>query len=127
MPQPNVRPPDQRHRRWLSPAALARRFAYLDAIDRRCDAMDRKCIGQVAKVEFEVRDVDPATGKPTGDVYTVKSCTRHRRMFEDAPSRYVLISVRELPPGVPLTKAQRDRLLTDAADTSTDDADPGQG
>ncbi len=84
--------------RALPPDKLAKRYAYLERIGRRCDGGNRRCHQNAAKVEFRVRDVDPATGQPTGEPYTLKSCTPHRNSFERNTARYQVLAIRELPP-----------------------------
>jgi hypothetical protein len=78
-------PPEKPGRRWYTPEKAQRKLDYWEKIGRRCDGNNRRCLSGAATVEFTVRNIDPATGKPAGDPYTVRSCGRHRIQFLTPP------------------------------------------
>ena len=95
----------------LSPEEIARRITYLDKVDRRCDANGKRCYHNAANVELTVRNRDPRTGEPAGDPYKIKSCARHRRIWEGGIGLYEVLDARRLEPGrlKPSKREQREQ------------------
>jgi hypothetical protein len=109
---PQYEPPQPGRRErsmYQSPEAMRRRIAYLDRIDRRCIANSGTCVINAATFEFTVRDVDPETREPTGEPYTVKTCTRHVVTVDKATGRYHVLDKRRLPPAQGQGPAPRNR------------------
>ena len=110
-PAPEFQPPERRPRRLISPAAQERRFAYLDAIGRRCDADERRC-RTGATVRFKIEPL--CAGQPAGEPIEKQSCTRHRRLYEDSPDRYRVLETHQLPPDQQLhNRHERDASMGD--------------
>lgn len=106
--RPKNAPGTSKRNRRLTDEQAERRYAYLDLIDRRCDAYGRRCITAANVV---IRAIPLSTGGEEGDEVELKSCTRHKRQFIATPDRYRPITVVDLPPGVPVTRSERNRLL----------------
>lgn len=111
MSDPEFREPTrpQRHsRRHLTPEQAANRYRYLDTINRRCDAHSRKCVtaANVVIIAYPVEH-----GTPARESVRLRSCTRHKRQFLYSPDTYQIVSVEDLPPGQPVTRAERENLI----------------
>lgn len=94
---PQFRPPTARGRYARTPEEVERRLARLARIGRRCDYNGRRCVNNAATWRLTVRTVD-ATRQPTGEPYQVLTCSRHKKVWTNAPDRFVVVEEESLPP-----------------------------
>lgn len=96
MTTPQSTAPSPRGRYDRTPAEIEARLKRLEAKGRRCDGNSRRCHNNAAVAELTVVKLDPTTGEETGEPYKVKSCARHRIIWEKGISLYKVLSVKRL-------------------------------
>jgi hypothetical protein len=101
--------PPQRGRYDLTRDEIANRYARLDRIGRRCEGNNRTCWANAATKSITVRRMDPGSGQPIGNSYTVLSCSRHMKLWERRPEVYRWLDTEQLPPRQRPARSRRRR------------------